>query len=111
MFNVADIKREGKISKNEWNTFYKTFIIPFELADSNKDQLLDEKEFKEAIKDIDEQGGNFLTKGHRENYIQEIMETLSKRTKNTRTNQKLSINLNEYIYMRRAGVAWLKCVS
>jgi hypothetical protein len=50
---VADSKREGKISKHEWNNFYQTFVIPFEMSDKDNDSLLDLKEFTSAVKDID----------------------------------------------------------
>ena len=52
-----------------------------------------------------------LVNASRENYLSEIMETLTSRTQSTRLWGKLSLNLNEYIFLRRAAVAFEQCGS
>jgi hypothetical protein len=49
--------------------------------------------------------------GPREHYLTEIMETLTSRTQATRLDGRLSLNLNEYIFLRRAAIAWAQCGS
>ena len=49
--------------------------------------------------------------GPREHYLTEILETLSSRTQATRLDGRLSLNLNEYIFLRRAAIAWQQCGS
>lgn len=49
--------------------------------------------------------------GPREQYLSEIMETLTSRTQASRLDGRLSLNLNEYIFLRRAAIAWSQCGS
>lgn len=50
-----------------------------------------------------------ISASKRGNYLQEIMETLTSRTQITRQEGALSLNLNEYVFLRRAAIAWKQC--
>ena len=78
--------------------------------------MLDEEEVKKSLEDIKvltlrQDVWETIMNGPREHYLTEIMETLSSRTQATRLDGRLSLNLNEYIFLRRAAIAWQQCGS
>ncbi|MFO0131126.1 MAG: hypothetical protein ACK52J_00620 [bacterium] len=53
---------------------------------------------------------NAITFNTRPTYLNEIIETLTSRTKAMLGKDgKPGLNLNEFIFLRRAAVAWDKC--
>jgi len=72
--------------------------------------VLDEEEVKKSLEDIKDVWETIMN-GPREHYLTEIMETLTSRTQATRLDGRLSLNLNEYIFLRRAAIAWQQCGS
>ena len=78
--------------------------------------MLDEEEVKKSLEDIKvltlrQDVWETIMNGPREHYLTEILETLSSRTQATRLDGRLSLNLNEYIFLRRAAIAWQQCGS
>jgi hypothetical protein len=108
---MVDANRQGKVSQREWNDFYIAFVTQFENSDSEpRDGVLDEAEVKKSIEDIP---GflDLLLKSKRNNYISEIMEILSSRTQISRQDGRLSLNLYEYCFLRKAAIAWKSCTA
>lgn len=50
-----------------------------------------------------------LDSSKREKYLYEIIETLTARTAATRGDADVSLNLLEYIFLRKAAIAWKQC--
>lgn len=104
------MSREGKVDKNEWQDFYNNFIAVFEQADVDKDGLLNQDEVQETYADL--QGFESAIKESKDSqYLTKILETLTSRTTTTMGVGILSLNLNEYIFLRRSGIAWQMCAN
>lgn len=49
---MIDISGNGQIDTNEWRNFHTMFITKFSAADSDKNLLLEEKEFIQSFEDM-----------------------------------------------------------
>lgn len=67
-----------------------------------------EDEVKASLEDIPD-FVDILNGAKRENYIQEIMETLTSRTQVSRIEAPISLNLIEYMTLRKGAIAWRQC--
>jgi hypothetical protein len=48
---LADKDNDGLISRKEWSSFYKVFLVPFiKDCDKDADLLLNKKEFEDCLK-------------------------------------------------------------
>lgn len=52
---------------------------------------------------------NVLESSKRPDYVKEIMETLTSRTQVSRVAGELSLNLIEYVHLRKAAIGWKQC--
>lgn len=78
----------------------------FENSDAEpRDGVLAIDEVKKAIEDIPTFIDS-LDATKRDNYVEEIMETLTSRTQKSRQEGELSLNLLEYIFLRKGLIAW-----
>lgn len=73
--------------------------------DEPRDGVLAIDEVKKAIEDIPTFIDS-LDATKRDNYVEEIMETLTSRTQKSRQEGELSLNLLEYIFLRKGLIAW-----
>lgn len=106
IFDIVDGNNNGKVTQKEWNDFYIAFITHFENSDTEpRDGVLAETEVKKSLEDI--QGFELvLAASKRDNYVKEIMETLTSRTQLSRGEGLLSLNLLEWVFLRKAAIAW-----
>lgn len=100
------MQRKGKIDQKQWTDFYLSFVTPFENADTDpRDSLLTEEEVKKSLENIPNTLKS-ITENTRPTYLAEIIETIQ-----SRVSDKPGLNLNEFIFLRRAAVAWSQCMS
>lgn len=106
VFDIVDANNNGKVTQKEWNDFYVAFITHFENSDTEpRDGVLSEDEVKKSLEDIDD-FESVLNASKRDNYVKEIMETLTSRTQISRVEGELSLNLLEWVFLRKAAIAW-----
>lgn len=110
IFDQVDVDHNGKINQHEWNDFYISYITHFENSDGEpRDGVLIEKEVETALEDITDFKKDVLDFTGREKYLYEIMETLTSRTQVTRGEAEISLNLYEYMFLRKVAIAWMQC--
>ncbi len=97
LFNLIDKKHIGRISQSDWEFFYHNFITPFETdCDKDKDYLLSEAEVTECLKSP-----------KLKDLPAEIQD--AKTYNVTAMLSKDNLNLNDYVFLRRANLAWNQC--
>jgi hypothetical protein len=105
VFSTVDLDGDGLVSPIEWKKFYFAFVVPYyDQCDINHDYLLDDIEVKMCLNRIDS-AANFRDAmdlyGDVFSY-ERLVNILSSRTEDPRP----SINFHEYLYLRRATLAW-----
>jgi len=82
-------------------------VQPFEAAQKEpRDGLLNEEELTAAIQDLTSVAALIKSETDKE-YLAKIMQTLTSRIVPTMSdNDKVNINLNEFVFFRRAAIAW-----
>jgi hypothetical protein len=104
VFTFADSNKDELIDFKEWDAFKQFFIIPFEQCDKNKDYILDKTEF-EACWKSDPKSKFVEFKGKFKGKESESLMGIVK------TRAKLEINFADYIFLRKSLFAWQNCHS
>lgn len=94
---IIDMNKSGKVDIQEWRNFKFTFMDRFIEFDKDKNELLNEEELKEAVKDIN--GINPLLED--EQLWKDIINDMC-----SSHYQKDMIDLYEYLVVRQNLVAW-----
>ncbi len=104
IFTFADKDRNDLLSQEEWDLFTQYYILPYEACDTNKDYLLDSKEFSVCFQKNPD--SNFIIFRRRDDpsKYEQIMWTVT-----TRANAL--INFHDYLLIRRATYGWRSCQS
>jgi len=104
IFNFADVNRDWQLDWGEWGNFVGLYVLPFEACDSDKDNLLNEKEFTKCMKsDPKFQGIKFPSRMKGKEFAS-LLEAVTSRARPL-------INLNEYLFIRRLLYWWNSCKS
>ena len=106
LFNIIDTDKDDLIDLKEYKDFSILYIMPFEACDTGKDHLLDLKDFKTCFaKDPKRQLITFRRRHEDKKEVEElVMNMLS-------TRGRPIMNIFDYVIFRRALFAWSKCTS
>jgi len=101
IFRVADLNHDNQVSFQEWIDFHGLFVEPFQLADSRKFYLLSEDNlWDEAFKSGFLEHIRYLVKA---NQVENLIGSLD------RFDLRMNLNFADYIFLRRANLAWGQC--
>jgi hypothetical protein len=122
VFNMADINRDGQLSQTEWTAFHQFFITPFQNC-RTPDFLLDVAQIKDCVL-----GQEWFSKLAYQGKLQKTFEGLGVHEGGEASdssgdavaadlilacdrNLDGKLNFSEYLFLRRAAVAWTMCAS
>lgn len=72
---MVDRARNGKINGDEWYHFFKIFVTPFVLCDTDKDYYLDKEELTKCFTTEDHLSGTVLDPLEIDNVIEALDRT------------------------------------
>jgi hypothetical protein len=102
IFIISDKNKDDILEQSEWEGFVNIFIVSFEACDKNADYLLSEEEFKNCFQ------GDPISKlikfrqQYEDNKYSLLISSIS-------TSGKASLNIFDYLLLRRAMHAWKEC--
>ena len=101
-WEICDRNGDALVQYAEWTNFYKLFVLPFEQCNKEKKEYtLNEKDFGECLNSsqLDSFRDSYNDLGKAAGILINMLD---------RSNQK-SINLLNYIFLRKANLAWKQC--
>lgn len=106
LFNIIDTDKDDLIDLKEYKEFSVLYIMPFEACDTGKDHLLSLQDFKTCFeKDPKRSLITFRRRHEEKKEVEEmIMNMISSKGRPV-------MNVFDYVIFRRALYAWSKCTS
>ena len=105
---MIDLDNDGSLQSYEWTSFFKLFIVNFEGCDKDKNHRLDINEFKDCLNNETIFGN---TMKYNDNLIPDKEVFTNQLFKMLDFRENSSINLYEYIVLRRTNYAYNMCLK
>jgi hypothetical protein len=119
VFGFADVDRDGVLSPSEWDRFYELFVDEFQLCNTNGTWFMNAKELGLCI--VKSPWLRYFAPNGAESYSLMYKWDSGEKEQKAALGSDLvfvadrngdgKINFLEYLYLRKAAIAWKKCVS
>jgi len=119
VFQFADVDRDGVLSPSEWGRFYDLFVSEFQACDTSMQWFMNSKDLGICIGKSN--WLNYFAPNGKNSYSL-MFSTVNEEARDKATlgndimfsgdrNGDGKINFLEYLFIRKAAIAWKKCVS
>ena len=105
VFRTADVNSDKKVSPLEWNQFWDLFVNPFQILDIGNKYLADEIDIMIRLED------EFLSNVDIDSDQVEDLCTVFDRFDNEYVELGGSLNFADYLFLRKANLAWTECTK
>lgn len=104
IFTFVDQNKDDMIDHKEWDAFVALFILPFESCDTNKNYVLELKEFQACFDSDPKTKFIQFRRRYEESKHKLIVNSLSNRGSD-------EMNFADYLFLRKALFGWKQCHS